>query len=80
MEGRLTFNSSYPMIEAAARGHGVAYAPEDIVSGEIASGALVVILDAWSPKFPGYFLYSPSSRQNSPAFQALVEALRRREP
>lgn len=79
VEGRLTFNDSYAMIDAAVLGYGVAYLPEDIVRDEIAAGRLVVILDAYSPKFPGYFLYHPSNRQHSPAFRILVEALRRKE-
>lgn len=33
----------------------------------------------WCPPFPGYHLYYPSRRQNSPAFNLLVEALSFRE-
>lgn len=74
--GQLTFNNSYAMIDAAVNGYGIAYVPEDIVATQIASGALVQVLDDWSPMFDGYFLYYPSRRQNLPAFRVIVEALR----
>lgn len=57
-------------------GYGIAYVPNDIVEGAIASGELVQVLDGWSPFFDGYFLYYPSRRQNLPAFKVIVNALR----
>lgn len=78
VDGQLTFNNSYAMIDAAVSGFGVAYVPESIVQSHVASGALVQVLDDWSPYFDGYFLYYPSRRQNLPAFRIIVEALRRR--
>jgi len=78
VDGQLTFNNSYAMIDAAVSGLGIAFVPEDIVSSRIASGALELLLDDWSPFFDGYFLYYPSRRQNLPAFQILVDALRHR--
>jgi DNA-binding transcriptional LysR family regulator len=76
VDGQLTFNTSYAMIDAAVSGYGIAYVPESLVVAEIASGRLVQILDDWSPMFPGYYLYYPSRRQNSPAFKIVVDALR----
>lgn len=76
--GQLAFNNSYAMIDAAVSGYGIAYVPHDIVEREIASGALVQVLDDWSPFFDGYFLYYPSRRQNLPAFKVIVDALRHR--
>jgi DNA-binding transcriptional LysR family regulator len=64
------------MIDAAVRGYGIAYVPEDLVAADIAAGRLVRILDDWSPFFPGYYIYYPSRRQNSPAFRLVIEALR----
>jgi len=78
VEGQLTFNNSYAMIDAAISGYGIAYVPGDIVERQIASGALVQVLDDWSPFFDGYFLYYPSRRQNLPAFKVIVDALRYR--
>lgn len=79
VDGQLTFNNSYAMIDAAMSGYGIAYIPEDIVKRQIASGALVLILDDWSPVFDGYFLYYPSRRQNLPAFKVIIDALRYRD-
>ena len=50
--------------------------PEDLVVAHLASGQLVQALDAWSPKFAGYYIYYPSRRQLLPAFRVIVDALR----
>ncbi|MER8725353.1 LysR family transcriptional regulator [Mesorhizobium sp. M0340] len=79
VDGQLTFNNTYAMIDAAVSGYGIAYVPENIVERHVASGLLVQVLDDWSPFFDGYFLYYPSRRQNLPAFKIIVDALRHRE-
>lgn len=79
VDGQLTFNNSYAMIDAALNGYGIAYVPENIVEQQIVSGELIQVLDDWSPFFDGYFLYYPSRRQNLPAFKIIVDALRHRE-
>lgn len=76
VDGQLTFNTSYAMIDAALSGYGIAYLPEDLVQASIESGRLVQVLDDWSPAFPGYYLCYPSRRQNSPAFRIVIDALR----
>ena len=76
VDGQLTFNTSYAMIDAALSGLGIAYVPEDLVSRQVSSGDLVTVLDEWSPAFAGYYIYYPSRRQNLPAFKVLIGALR----
>jgi DNA-binding transcriptional LysR family regulator len=76
VDGQLTFNSSYAMIDAVLNGYGIAYVPENLVDHYIESGKLVLVLDEWSPMFDGYYIYYPSRRQNSPAFKVIVDALR----
>lgn len=76
VDGRLTVNHSYAMVEPALNGYGVAYLPESIVADRIKSGELVQVLDDWSPFFDGYFIYYPSRRQNSAAFRVILDALR----
>ncbi|RUX06196.1 MAG: LysR family transcriptional regulator [Mesorhizobium sp.] len=76
VDGQLTFNSTIPMIDAAVSGLGIAYVPENLVTDEIRSGRLVLMLDEWCPLFPGYYLYYPTRRQNSPAFAVIANALR----
>lgn len=79
VEGQLTFNDSGAMIDAAVKGFGIAYVPEDMVAQRIRSGELIVVLDDWSPQFDGYYIYYPTSRQNSAAFKVIVDALRYHE-
>lgn len=76
VDGQLTFNTTYAMIDAALKGYGIAFVPEGLASPYIASGKLVQVLDDWCPPFPGYYIYYPSRRQNLPAFKAIVDALR----
>ena len=78
VDGQLTVNSSRAMIDAALQGRGIAYVPESLVEQHIADGRLQIVLDDWSPKFAGYYLYYPSRRQHLPAFSVIVEALRER--
>lgn len=78
VDGQLTFNNSYAMVDAAISGFGIAYVPESLVTAPLASGELTLVLDDWSPPFDGYFLYYPSRRQNLLAFQIVVDALRYR--
>ncbi|MBP1859355.1 LysR family transcriptional regulator [Rhizobium herbae] len=76
VDGQLIFNTSYAMIDAAVAGYGIAYVPETLVERDLGAGRLIQILDDWSPMFPGYYLFYPSRRQNSPAFKVVVDALR----
>lgn len=76
VDGQLTFNTSYAMVDAALNGYGIAYLPEDLATAHIADGRLVLLLDDWSAPFPGYYIYYPSRRQNLPAFKVIVDALR----
>jgi DNA-binding transcriptional LysR family regulator len=76
VEGQLTSNNSYAMIDAAVAGLGIAYVPENIVAAQMEAGSLVQALDDWSPFFEGYCLYYPSRCQNMPVFMALTDALR----
>ena len=76
VEGQLTFNVDDAMIDAALRDHGIAFVPESSVERHIADRRLQIVLDDWSPKFAGYYLYYPSRRQNLPAFSVIVDALR----
>ncbi|BBO03727.1 DNA-binding transcriptional LysR family regulator [Bradyrhizobium ottawaense] len=78
VDGQLTFNSSYTQVEAALRGYGIAYVPENIMKAHIAWGDRALVLDDWSPTFDGHHIYHPSRRQNSPAFKVIVDALRHR--
>jgi DNA-binding transcriptional LysR family regulator len=75
--GRLVFNSSSLLVEAAVTGHGLIWVPEDVVAGHVAGGRLLKVLDDWAISYPGYHLYY-ASRRASPALALVVEALRYR--
>lgn len=78
VEGQLIVNDTAIARQAALEGMGIAFLPDDSVAAELNSGRLVRVLKDWTPPFPGYHLYYPSRRQQSPAFALLVEALRYR--
>ena len=78
VEGQLVFNAVTPMLEAVLQGHGLAYLPEEMALPHIRAGRLHHVLQDWCPLWDGYHLYYPSRRHASPAFAALVEALRHR--
>ena len=78
VEGQLIVNEIALALQAAGDGLGVAYLPEDYVRADVEAGRLIRALESWCPPFPGYHLYFPSRRQQTPAFALLVEALRYR--
>ena len=75
-EGPLVFNSIVHVLNSALDGHGIGYIPEELVAPYLADGRLQEVLPEWCPTFQGYHLYYANRRQASPAFTALVEALR----
>lgn len=76
VDGALTVNSTQAALRGAVEGFGIAYIPEDQAKSHLAEGSLVACLNDWCPTFPGYFLYYPSRKRNSAAFNAVVAALR----
>jgi DNA-binding transcriptional LysR family regulator len=79
VESQLIFNNICNVLEAALDGFGLAYVREEIALPHINKSRLKRVLEKW-PKWDGYHLYYPSQRQSSPAFVAVVEALRYRVP
>ena len=79
VEGQWVLNTSRLIVKAALAGQGLASLPSQIVEKELAKGRLKQVLADWCPPFPGYHLYYPGRRHQSPAFRLLVEALRWRE-
>lgn len=78
VDGQLIVNDTAIAMQAALDGLGIAYLPEDHVRPDLDAGLLERVLMGWCPPFPGYHLYYPSRRQQSPAFTLLIEALRHR--
>ena len=80
VDGQLTFNTVYPMMDAVADGYGLAFLQETLVAEGVKSGRYQIVLDNWCPFFSGYHLYYPSRRQMSSALSVVVDALRYRGP
>ncbi|WP_262269912.1 LysR family transcriptional regulator [Microvirga yunnanensis] len=78
VEGSWTFNSIYPVVEAALAGFGLAYMPEELARPHIESGRLQAVLKDWCPTFPGLHIFFASRSQSSPALSLIIEALRYR--
>lgn len=76
VEGQLVFNNIAMRLDAALKGLGLAYMPEDLVQTHVTKGRLIRVLLDWCPPFPGYHLYYPSRRQTSAAFTLFRDALR----
>ena len=78
VDGQLTCNGVYQMLNAAIDGAGLAFIPEYLAEPHVAAGRLQWVLEDWCPTFPGLHIYYPSRREHSRAFALVVEALRYR--
>jgi DNA-binding transcriptional LysR family regulator len=79
VEGQVIVNDIALARLAALGGSGIAYLPESYVQAHVEAGELRRVLEDWSPPFPGYHLYYPSRRQQSPVLALIVDALRYRD-
>ena len=77
VDGPLTVNDTDLMLQAALDGVGIAYLLDRQVRTHIADGRLQRVLQDWSPRFPGFYLYHSSRRQMPPALRAFIDVLRR---
>jgi DNA-binding transcriptional LysR family regulator len=74
--GSLTLDEPTLMRDAALAGAGLAYMWEARVSGDLACGHLVSVLDDWMPTSPGFCLYHPGRRNVPAALSAFIDMLR----
>lgn len=79
VQGPLILGIDDSIVEAAVDGAGLAFVFEDYVRDQLASGALVRVLEDWCPPFDGFYVYYPSRRQMRPALRAFVDFFRWRE-
>jgi DNA-binding transcriptional LysR family regulator len=75
-QGPLSFDDPDLMIQAVLEGTGIGMAMEASLVPLIEKGQLVQVLEDWCPRFPGYFLYYPSRRNQPAALAALIHTLR----
>jgi DNA-binding transcriptional LysR family regulator len=76
VEGRLIVNEIELSIRAVRDGVGLAYLLYDYVAADLKAGRLVPVLEDWSPRLSGFFLYHSSRRQMSGSLQAFIAFLK----
>ncbi len=64
------------MVKLAVAGAGISFGMEESFRPTIARGELVPLLEEFSPRFPGFYLYYPSRRNLAPKLRAFVDHLR----
>lgn len=76
LDGRVVVNNADLAVRAAVDGLGIAYTIEALAEPFLRSGQLVRVLEDWSPRFEGFFLYYPGHRQIPAALRALIDMIR----
>lgn len=71
--GSLTISDSLFSVEAALEGVGLAYTFDALALPHIRAKKLKRVLSAFSPTFPGFYLYYPSRRQQPPKLKAFAD-------
>jgi DNA-binding transcriptional LysR family regulator len=75
VSGRLAVNHGESLRDAAIAGLGVAYMPEFLVGGDLASGRLVSALGEWSQSKMKVYALHPKSRNLAPKVRVFVDFL-----
>ena len=76
VRGGVVTNDSQVMVSQAESGAGLMYAFEPEVREQLCTGRLKVVLEAYAPTVPGFFLYFPSRAQRSGPLRLFVDAAR----
>jgi DNA-binding transcriptional LysR family regulator len=73
--GRLRANNSDVMLYSLRSGHGIAVVPDFIIDADLASGAVVPILEDWQPQPVALHLVTPPGTIRPARVTALIEYL-----
>jgi DNA-binding transcriptional LysR family regulator len=76
VEGRLIVNDIEMSIRAVRDGLGLAYLLHDYVASDLKEGRLIPLLEDWSPRLSGFFLYHSSRRQMTGPLRAFISFLK----
>ncbi|EFI8389195.1 LysR family transcriptional regulator [Escherichia coli] len=74
-EGQWALSDSYMEAEAARLGLGLAYVPVELVADDLEHGKLIRVLQRYSLRMEGLFLYYPH-RNVSPALRMVIDTLK----
>ncbi|MFJ2999971.1 MULTISPECIES: LysR family transcriptional regulator [Enterobacterales] len=76
VEGPLIVDDPQVLIRAATDGLGIAYLFESQASEALRAGRLLSLLTAWTPPFPGFYLYYPANQQMPRPLRAFIDFAR----
>jgi DNA-binding transcriptional LysR family regulator len=76
VSGRLVFDEMRSVVDAACRGCGVAYVFEQFAARQIGSGALVPVLEKFSPPSEAFHLYYPARTMVPGKLRAFLDFMR----
>jgi DNA-binding transcriptional LysR family regulator len=74
--GRVVVNVADAALRAALDGLGIAHVADATAEPYVRSGQLIRVLERWSPRVEGFYLYHPSRRQMPAALRALIGMIR----
>lgn len=75
----VTTNDMRVMLNTALAGGGFTLGMEETFRPHLDRGALVSVLDAFCPPFPGFFLYFPDRRNHAPKLRAFIDHIRQQQ-
>ncbi|WP_281352801.1 LysR substrate-binding domain-containing protein [Acerihabitans arboris] len=75
VKGPLTLDNQPLMIDSALAGAGLTWVSEAAVVKYLATGALLSVLEQWSPRFPGLHLYYPGHRLVPAGLRMFIELI-----
>jgi len=73
VRGGVVTNDGLICASMAKLGLGLAYAPEPLISDELRAGELAIMLDAFAPMVPGFFIYFPSRAQHAVPLRLFID-------
>jgi DNA-binding transcriptional LysR family regulator len=74
--GRLIFDEMRSVLESARRGSGLAYVFQQFAAAELKSGALVPVLEKFSPPGEAFHVYYPARTMMPGKLRAFLEFMR----
>jgi DNA-binding transcriptional LysR family regulator len=76
VDGPVTLDSMDLMARAATDGLGIAFIWMDVAREALRRGDVQLVLEDWTPSFPGFFLYYPGHRLVPAALRAFIDVLK----
>lgn len=73
INGSTIINDPVILVELAKKGLGLIYHTEDMIKKSIQNNELEIVLEEFSPKSNGYYLYYPNYSQVSPKLRAFID-------